>query len=322
MVVPTQVAAQAEAARKLQEELGKPLADPNNPPKDPAPSADPPPAPANDPKPSPAADDWQHKYRTLQGMFNANIGKLQKELDELRAENATLKAAPSPAPATPPVPATQDKYVTDKDEQEFGADTIDLIRRAAREEFSGQLAAERDRVARLEAALAAVQTDVVPKLNRVAEASQASAEQTFWSTLQANVPDWKAINDNPDFHTWLLEEDLMTGKTRQAHLELAQQAGDVRRVAAFFTAWKGMNTPASPPPAPKPTPAASELEKQVVPGRGRGTDPAPTEKKTYTREEVAQFYRDSTAGKYVGREQEKAQLERDIFLATQEGRIT
>lgn len=220
MTVPSQVAAQAEAARKLQEDIGKAPADPNSPePKEP-PKASDPSAPVNDPPASPPAhDEWKHKYSTLQGMFNSQIGKLQKELADLRAENATLKAAP-PAPAVPPpAQAIQDKYVTDKDEQEFGADTIDLIRRAAREEFSGQLAAERARVANLESVLTSLQADIVPKMESVAQASKANAEQTFWSTLQASVPDWRTINDNPDFHTWLLGEDPMTGAQRQEYLD-------------------------------------------------------------------------------------------------------
>lgn len=322
MTVPSQVAAQAEAARKLQEDLGKAPADPNSPEPKESPKASDPPAPANDPPASPPAqDEWKHKYQTLQGMFNSQIGKLQKELADIRAENATLKAAP-PAPASAPAPAIQDKYVTDKDEQEFGADTIDLIRRAAREEFSGQLAAERDRVANLEKMLTTLQADIVPKVETVAQASKVNAEQTFWSTLQARVPDWRTINDNPDFHTWLLSVDPMTGTQRQEYLDKAQAASDVNRVVAVFEAWKTGTVPAPPPPPPTPSPAASELEKQVAPGRGRGTDPAPAEKKTYTREEVAQFYRDVTAGKFVGREQDKAQLERDIFLASQEGRVT
>jgi hypothetical protein len=322
MSVPSQVAAQAEAARKIQEDLGKPPADPNNPPENEASSPESTTAPVPSPPP---ADDWQHKYRTLQGMFNAQIGKLQRELNDLRAENAAIKAAPPPsaAPVTTPAPAQaiQDKYVTDKDEQEFGADTIDLIRRAAREEFAGQLSAERDRVAKLEAALATMQTDIVPKLDKVAETTKVNAEQTFWSTLQARVPDWRAINDSQDFHTWLLAEDPITGNTPQSYLEAAQAAGNVERVVAVFDTWKGMQTSAPTPP-PKPSPAVSELEKQIAPGRGRGADPTPEEKKTYTREEVAQFYRDVTMGKYVGREQEKTQLERAIFSASQEGRVT
>ena len=42
---------------------------------------------------------------------------------------------------------------------------------------------------------------------------------------------------------------------------------------------------------------------------------------TYTRPQISAFYRDVTAGKYRGKEAESEQIERDIFAATNEGRI-
>lgn len=320
MAVPKQVADQIEAARQAQEQLSAGASDPAPEPQAEEPSQ-PPPAPA----PADSGNEWHHKYKTLQGMFNAQVGRLQQELREAREEMERLKQAPAPqpAPAAPPpqAPVTE-KYVTDKDEQEFGADTIDLIRRAAREEFAGQLAAERERVASLEAALRTLQTDVIPKVEKVANTQQVTVEQAFWRDLSVAVPEWQAINDDPEFHQWLLEVDPLTGSSRQNYLEAAHAQLDVARVAKFFTTWKAAAVPAPVAPATPKPPVASELERQIAPGRGRGGDPPSQEKKTYSRGEIAKFYDDVRSGRYSGREQEKSQIERDIFLATQEGRVT
>jgi hypothetical protein len=316
MAVPKQVADQIEAARQAQEQLSTGASNP-----DPEPQVEDqgqtPPASAPT-----VNDEWQHKYKTLQGMFNAQVGKLQQELRQAREEAERLKTAPvpqSPPPAQPTQAFVAEKYVTDKDEADFGADTIDLIRRAAREEFAGQLAAERDRVANLEAALRTLQTDVIPKVEKVASTQQITVEQAFWRDLSAAVPEWQAINDDPDFHQWLLEVDPLTGASRQDYLESAQSQFDVNRVSKFFTTWKANAAPAKVEPPKKP--ASTELEKMIAPGRGRGGDPPTQEKKTYTRDEIAKFYDDVRSGKFSGREQEKSQIERDIFLASQEGRV-
>ena len=319
MAVPKQVAEQIEAARQAQEQLSTGVSDQAQGSQVEEPSQIPPaPAPAD-------SNEWQHKYKTLQGMFNAQVGKLQQELREAREEMQRLKAAPEPQPvqaAPPPQAPVIERYVTDKDEQEFGADTIDLIRRAAREEFSGQLTTERNRVANLEAALRTLQTDVIPKVEKVASTQQVNVEQAFWRDLSAAVPDWQVINDDPSFHQWLLEVDPLTGASRQNYLETAHSKFDVARVAQFFTIWKAAAAPAPAVPAQTKSPVAIELERQIAPGRGRGGDPPSQEKKTYSRADIAKFYDDVRSNRYSGREQEKAQLERDIFLATQEGRVT
>jgi hypothetical protein len=68
--------------------------------------------------------------------------------------------------------------------------------------------------------------------------------------------------------------------------------------------------------------AKSELEKQVSPGRSRNTGtPAPNKGRVWTPQTIAKFYNDVREGRYMGKEQERDRLERDIFVAQREGRI-
>ncbi|MEI2419641.1 hypothetical protein V6O07_05160, partial [Arthrospira platensis SPKY2] len=148
-----------------------------------------------------------------------------------------------------------------------------------------------------------------------------SNEQRFWADLQATVPDWQDINTDQGFQSWLLEVDPLTGLTRQTYLEDAQRNLDVRRVVNFFTTWKGL----SGGPAARPNRAAqsaSELERQVAPGRGRsGGAKVSGEPTTYTPDDIRKFFQDVQKGVYRGKEDERNRIERDIFAAQREGRI-
>jgi hypothetical protein len=69
--------------------------------------------------------------------------------------------------------------------------------------------------------------------------------------------------------------------------------------------------------------SASELERQVAPGKGRSTGaPTGTNAKTYTPDDIKTFFNDVRQGKYKGREAERDRIERDIFAAQRENRIT
>jgi hypothetical protein len=149
-----------------------------------------------------------------------------------------------------------------------------------------------------------------------------TAENTFWSELSAIVPDWREINANQGFHSWLLEVDPLSGMNRQTYLDVAQGQLDAYRVGEFFRTWQSSNGNSA---AQQPrNVAATQLEKQIAPGRGRTTSSATTgnEAKSYSRTDIAKFFDDVRKGMYKGKEQERDRIERDIFAAQREGRIT
>jgi hypothetical protein len=96
---------------------------------------------------------------------------------------------------------------------------------------------------------------------------------------------------------------------------------DARRVANFFAAWKG-TTGGQDARIQRESQPASELERQVAPGKGRSGGAKPQgEAKSYTSEDIKKFFSDVQKGKYKGREAERDRIERDIFAAQREGRI-
>ncbi len=92
----------------------------------------------------------------------------------------------------------------------------------------------------------------------------------------------------------------------------------VIRVASFFQSWQSA-TGAS---VAQPNRTASELEKQVTPGKGRTSGASQTGgTKTYTPQDITKFFEDVRTGKFNGKEDKRDAIERDIFAAQAEGRI-
>jgi hypothetical protein len=260
------------------------------------------------------------KYRTLQGMYNAEVPRLHQQNREMQQRVQQMEQLLASMAATNPqtTPAVAERLVTDQDVQEYG-ESIDMMRKVTREE----LGAVAQRIAGLEATLRKMQVDVVPQVQAVAQRQQMSAEQAFWADLSANVPNFRQINDNADFQSWLLEFDSMTGMTRQTFLDDAQRSLDSRRVISFFRAWLA-STGQAPVAQSTGNSPSSELEKQVSPGRSRstGTPVSANQGKTYSPQDIQKFFNDVRSGKYKGREPERSRIERDIFAAQRENRIT
>ena len=261
-------------------------------------------------------DTWEQKYKTLQGMYNAEVPRMKAENRELSSRVTQMEQLLSSLNNQPVAqPESIDPLITDKDVQEYG-DSIDVMRRAAREE----LAQSNARVTELENTIRQLQSSVVPQMNQISHAQAQSAEQTFWADLSSKVPQWQDINNDQNFQSWLLEIDPLTGISRQTYLEDAQSNLDSNRVAQFFMSWPGAkSTPVAQTNRKVPS---EQLEKQVSPGRGRsGTNTMPSEGQTYSPADIEQFFDAVRKGKYRGREEERGRIERDIFAAQREGRI-
>lgn len=336
MALPAQVRKQSEAVDKLYEELnpkseeqgGETAEAPEQPAEDTgaaktADSAEEQ-APASQPEEQVAEGDTsektlEQKYRTLQGMYNAEVPRLHAERRELNQRVQQLEQLLSSMSAPPSEQQEQtpaEKLITEQDMEDYG-DSIDVMRRVFREE-AGALKQENTQLRQM---IQQMQANVVPQVQQLSQRQAVSSEQQFWAELQTAVPDWQDVNASQEFQSWLLEVDPLTGVPRQTYLDDAQRNLDARRVAQFFQTWKGQ---AGGPNAQstRQTQRASELEKQVAPGRGRsGGNKTAGEPKTYTQADIKQFFADVQKGKYKGKEAERDRIERDIFAAQREGRI-
>lgn len=340
MAIPEQIRKQTEAVQQLYQELNPddntgeptsadgtvtpvenrdntPLADANSASNNAAPSS------ANEHK----SDDENlpeetivQKYKTLQGMYNAEVPRLHQQNREMSnrvQQMEQLLASLSAQQTSAQSQQIVEKIVTDKDVEEYG-ESLDVMRKVSREE----LIPMEQRFTQMEQMFRQMQTNVVPQVQAVAQRQQVSAEQGFWAELTSVVPNFRQINDNEAFQSWLLSADPLTGITRQTYLDDAQRSLDAKRVANFFRAWLESTGQAA---VAQSTGRAqhSELEKQVTPGRSRNTGtPATTNQgKMYSPQDIQKFFNDVRTGKYKGREPERDRIERDIFAAQRENRI-
>lgn len=277
-------------------------------------------------KEDPNSETYAQRWRTLQGQYNAEVPRLRGANKDLQArvaqlENLLSTISNAPAAAAPAAPQSGHRLVTDDDVAEYG-DSIDMMRKVTREEVGSLLG----KIAQLESTVhhltANVSGTVIPQVQHVARQQAASAEERFWGNLAQRVPNWQQINNDQDFQSWLLEIDPLTNTSRQTHLEIAQRELDVNRVVAFFNAYTAASGKGAPPANAQPNRHVSELERQIAPGRSRGSSGTVGQTaKTYTPDDISKFFNDVRAGKYKGREPERDRIERDIFAAQREGRI-
>src|SRR6516165_10866624 len=107
-------------------------------------------------------------------------------------------------------------YLTREDEQNFGPELLDVAIRAARHAVS-------------------------PELQRLHEENQelqgqlnSATKMTIDRELDAAVPDWRQINADERFHSWLLMPEPYSGVIRDRLLKDAAAAGDAQRLVSIF----------------------------------------------------------------------------------------
>lgn len=318
MALPRQVEAQL---REL-EALEKQLTDAQNPaPADPAPNPaeppqDPQPAPAEpkpvEPTPTPtepvvAEEKWEQKYKTLKGMYDAEVPRLHADLRDLKAQVDNLRKASETKPVEPAKPAAAEKLVTDADVEAFGSDLIEVQRKVAREvaaEFRGELDAMRAENEKLREQLTSTGTQV----------SEASFEQRLYRM----VPDFEAVNADPKWIAWLNEVDPLLRAPRSSVAQQAFNRGDAEGVAHYVSMFKKSVAPVEPT-ADK----TNELELQIQPNRSATSTPPTSQKgKVYTNADIEKMFRKATDLGVKGRVDEAKKLEAEIDAAFMEGRVT
>lgn len=267
----------------------------------------------------PKADDesWQKRYLTLQGMFNAEVPRLNTQVKELQSQLqqaiASLEAAKTAQTAQADTPAQ--KLVTEKDVEAFGGELIDLMRRQAAEVFASEKASMQAEIA----SLRSENVNLTKQLGGVAEKQGVNDRRAYFSELKKLVPDYEAVNVDAGFMSWLAEADPLSGVPRQAYLNNAWETFDVERTAKLFTAWKEMTGRVAQPQRQ----AQQELQRQVQPGASRTsvTPAANPADKVWSAREIEAYYTAVAKGQYSGRKEEAAKIEAEIDAAVASGRV-
>jgi hypothetical protein len=289
-----------------------------------SPVEDSPPAPQEPPPAAAAGTEWEQRYRTLQGKYDAEIPSLRGQIASLEQLLATLHSPPATGPSPPPASGGPVQY-NEEDLNLYGQDLLEAATRAAEARYGPV-------VSKLEAQLAEL-------TGRQNNSAQLLHQDRVFQQLDRDpelAGRWEQINVHPDFRAWLGVIDEYSGVSRFEMLQHAYQNGDAMRTGRFFKKFIAEHTGNSLPPAAHTTtaPAARQgnghaatasprLEDFAAPGRASGAQGGngAREPKFWSRSEIQRFYQDRTRGRFKGREDESQRLETDIIAAAREGRI-
>lgn len=331
VALPKAVRAQIEAANNLAQEL----AAQRNPPPEPEAQPEAPPAEAQPQEQAPAATDWEQRYKVLQGKYNAEVPRLQRQTSEmsgrleqlqqqLTATQGMLASFGQRAAAPVPESAPPARLVKDEEIQTFGQDLYDFVKRAAREATLPEL---EERIRPVRQQVEEVRGTAQNVVRRTSEAEQ----QRVLAMLDAQVPDWRTLNEDHTFLDWLAKVDPYTGRQRGELLREAYVAHDGPRVVAFFKGFLTEHATVAPQPAaPAPAPQAQAgsqrtLEEFTAPGAvkppGATSAPEGTNKRIWAESEIKRFYDQCTAGVYRTNQKRRDEIEREIHKAVAEGRV-
>lgn len=258
----------------------------------------------------------QHKYDVLQGKYNKEVPQLHNQMKELNVELnqmrnllASLETAKTPVELKP-----GEKLLKPEEIEEYGEDMISVVRRAAKEELMPIIQQLQDE-----------NTKLNTMLGNMSESVAGNARTGVYRYLDAEVPNWKELNADQVFLTWLDEIDVMSGVPRRALLQQAHEENNAARVASFFISYLKENATVEPV---KVTETVTETKVDVMsmaaPGKpqsGTTTVVAQEDKPVYTQAGITEFYRDIQQGKFKGREDVRLAIEQDIIAAGSENRI-
>jgi hypothetical protein len=257
-------------------------------------------------EPAVAEETWQQKYKTLKGMYDAEVPRLHSDIRELKSQmDKFQRAAEAPKPETKPAKA--EKLVTDADVEAFGSDLIEVQRKVAREvamEFRGELDAMKAENDKLREQLNATG-------NQVSEAS-------FEQRLHRMVPDFQNVNVDPKWIAWLNEVDPLL---RAPRLSVAQEAfnrGDAEGIAHYVGMFKKTIAPVEQTPS-----KAEEIARQVQPNRSAASAPPASQKgKMYTDRDIQNMFKKAVELGSKQQHEEARKLEAEIDAAYRDGRVT
>lgn len=248
-----------------------------------------------------AVEKLRARYSSLQGKYNAEVPRLNAQLKEMDSRLQQMQKDNESLREELAKREQSNKYLTEQDEQDFGQDMVDLVRRGASEE-AGKYAREAQK---LKAQVEQLHTEVM----RSRQETEAVREAEFYRTLATECPGWEQQNTDPAFLEWLKAADDVYGFPRNEALQRAYGTWDAHRVAAIFKEFRSKNAaPVNP------------LSRQVAPTHSRGAaQPQGTPTRKWTQESIASFY-DAWRRGHVSEEDAK-RIEVEILNAVNAGLV-
>lgn len=250
--IPEAVLKQNEAAENLQKNLTSGETPPAPGVESQVPPADPKPSDPPGPDAKPKSDDFEHKYKVLQGKYAREVGDLRalcsRQAAIIDQQAATIdefsRKPAAPAPAAP----AEVGGVNPEDYAAYGTEIMDLAKTV------NALIAENKRLS------AAPPAD--DRIEKIERSVQEERTNRFYSDLKKACPTWESLNTDEKFLEWAGVVDPTYKISRLSVMKECFAQGDALGVAEIFNEYLKVTAPA--PAAPRP----------ILPGNDGGA-PAP-----------------------------------------------
>ena len=247
---------------------------------------------------------WEARFRALDGKFKAEVPRLHNQLkaaqtkvSELEAKIVSIQAAQ----------VTVESLVTPEDEEAFGRDLLEVVRKVAKEETA---AVSKKNDARVDSVNQRVETVIQ---------NQADLDgDKFIANIAKAIPDWETINVDPAWLEWLGEYSAEVGNSRQVALDQAVETLDSMRAISLFKAFIA-SKPVATEKVPPVSKAQQELQSQVAPAKAASSAATPVTEKTWTGEEYERAFDVRLSHTLTPKQIEELQTEAE--RAYNEGRI-
>ena len=245
------------------------------------------------------ARKWEQRYKSLDGMLKSR----DKQIAQLHELIASMQHS-AQQPAQKEVSQESQQHITDEDTKMFGADMVDMARRAAREEVYAGMQSLHAEIQSLRDSLKGVETT-----------TQHTVKESFESKLDSLAPNWRTLDRDENFIAWLRDTPA-----RRDVFAAAVQQRDAQSVASYFQEYERITQAQQTQRTSAQQARKQQLEKQVAPGRSKTTSKdvrTSGDEKIWTRSEISETY----ANKKRIKPDEFSKLEREIAAAQREGRV-
>jgi len=310
MAIPKQVEQQMKEIEELERALTAPP-EGDAPPEPAQPAELPPTEPVEPPPEAKPVEDWEQKYKSLQGHFNAEVPRLHQQNKELVSQLQALQAQVD-ALQTPKAPPVEDQFITSEDDERYGADLVDMVRRASKEEISKVAKAHMNELAARDAKIAALEA-------QLGKTSGDISTLTFEQRLERAIPDFHQINADPRWIAWLDGIDAYTGEPRRSYAEFVYANGNVEKLKSIVDYYKSSTGQQALDQQRQQR--QTELERQVQPTRKASASTPSQGERFYTEAEATRLWNKVRTLYSQGKNEEADSLETELTHATVQGRI-
>jgi hypothetical protein len=247
----------------------------------------PPEEPPEETRPVVSEETWEQKYRTLHGKYQAELPIALAEVKKWKADAMALDERVRELEGKlSKISIDSSSSELDKDIEKYSLDYPDLGKIIKK--ITDQANA---RIQELEKKLSnRVQTEVEPVKEDLIKTKADTFDRDM---IRLGVPNWKAIDNDPKFATWLKQAPIYGRFTREEMLTDAARAFDAVSASEIFLDFIKSNTP------PEEPDTQAKLKNLTAPPRNESTSRArPSGGAVLTRAMYVDFMKQSSMGRF------------------------